>query len=95
MAKAEMTGRERIQATIRHEEPDRVPISPRVQAWLNAECGDTSLTTQLDKLLDKLPFVPGLPKTFTARFYKFTPAKVRFIDNEKSFAHHEEFIVEE
>ena len=55
MAKAEMTGRERIQATIRHEEPDRVPISPRVQAWLNAECGDTSLTTQLDKLPDMDP----------------------------------------
>jgi hypothetical protein len=45
----------------------------------------------LDKLLSRLPFVPSLPTTFTARFYKLTPTKVRFIDNEKSFAHHEEF----
>ena len=34
---AKMTGRERLLATIRHEEPDRVPISPRVQAWQKAE----------------------------------------------------------
>jgi len=45
----------------------------------------------LDKLISKLPFTPSLPTTFTARFYKLTPTKVRFIDNEKSFAHHEEF----
>ncbi len=45
----------------------------------------------LDKLLSKLPFVPGLPTTFTVRFYKMTPTRVRFIDNEKSFGHHEEF----
>ncbi len=47
----------------------------------------------LDKLLSRLPFVPGLPTTFTTRFYKITPTKVRFIDNEKSFGHHEEFIL--
>ncbi len=47
----------------------------------------------LDKLLSKLPFVPGLPTTFTVSFYKMTPTKVRFIDNEKSFGHHEEFIL--
>jgi len=45
----------------------------------------------LDKLLSKLPFVPGLPTTFTVKFYKMTPTKVRFIDNEKSFGRHEEF----
>ncbi len=45
----------------------------------------------LDKLLTKLPFVPGLPKIPSYKFYKITPTKVRFIDNEKSFAHHEEF----
>jgi hypothetical protein len=45
----------------------------------------------LDKLLSRLPLVPGLPTTFTARFYKVTPTLVRFIDNEKSFGHHEEF----
>ena len=49
------------------------------------------ITGYLDKLLSKLPLVPGLPSTFSARFYKVTPVKVRFIDNEKSFSHHEEF----
>ncbi len=52
-----------------------------------------SIAGYLDKLLSRLPFVPGLPTTFTARFYKITPTKVRFIDNEKSFGHHEEFIL--
>lgn len=47
----------------------------------------------LDKLLSRLPFAPGLPATFTASFYKVTPTKVRFIDNEKSFSHHEEFTI--
>ena len=47
----------------------------------------------LDKLLGRLPLVPSLPTTFTARFYKLTPTRVRFIDNEKSFAHHKEFIL--
>ncbi len=47
----------------------------------------------LDKLLSRLPFVPGLPTTFTVRFYKMTPTKICFIDNEKSFGHHEEFIL--
>lgn len=42
-----MTGRERILTTIRHQEPDRVPIAPRVWAWLRAEHGDESLETHL------------------------------------------------
>jgi uncharacterized protein YhbP (UPF0306 family) len=46
----------------------------------------------LDNLLSKLPFVPGLPTIPSFSFYKITPAKIRFIDNEKSFGHHEEFI---
>lgn len=52
IAKVKMTGRERILATIRHQEPDRVPISPRVHAWLIAEYGDSGLTTHLEKLPD-------------------------------------------
>jgi len=47
----------------------------------------------LDRLLGRLPHVPGLPATFTASFYKLIPTKVRFIDNEKSFSHHEEFLL--
>ncbi|MCF7687670.1 MAG: uroporphyrinogen decarboxylase family protein [Cephaloticoccus sp.] len=42
-----MNSRERILATIRHEEPDRVPISPRVWAWLLAEHGSQNLATHL------------------------------------------------
>ncbi len=47
-----MTSRERILATIRHEEPDRVPISPRVYAWIMANYGDFSLETHLKYLPD-------------------------------------------
>jgi len=50
-----------------------------------------SIVGYLDKILSKLPLVPGLPTTFVARFYKFMPTKVRFIDNERAFAKHEEF----
>ena len=64
MAEAEMTGGERIRTAIRHEEPDRVPISPRVQAWLTAEYGHASLATQLERLpdIDPMHIVPdGTP----------------------------------
>lgn len=38
MPRAEMTGRERLLTTIRHEEPDRVPICPRIQwSWLDPD----------------------------------------------------------
>ena len=50
-----------------------------------------SIAQRLDKLLSKLPFTPGLPKTFNVKFYKLTATRVRFIDNERGFAHHEEF----
>ncbi len=44
---AAMTGRERLLTAIRHEEPDRVPIAPRVWAWLMAEHGSQDLGTHL------------------------------------------------
>jgi len=47
----------------------------------------------LDRLLRRLPLVPGLPTTFTASFYRVTPTKIRFIDNEMNFSHHEEFLL--
>ncbi len=47
-----MTGRERLLAAIRHEEADRVPVSPRVGAWLQANYGDAGLETQLAVLPD-------------------------------------------
>lgn len=49
---AAMSGRERILAAARHQEPDRVPVSPRVGAWLQAEFGDSGLETQLRELPD-------------------------------------------
>ncbi len=48
MPPAEMTGGERILTAIRHEEPDRVPISPRVGAWMTAEYQDGSLRKQME-----------------------------------------------
>ena len=50
-----------------------------------------SIARQLDKLLSKLPFAPGLPTTFNVKFYKVTATRVRFIDNEQGFSHKEEF----
>jgi len=38
MPKAPMTKRERLMTTVRHEEPDRVPICPRIQfTWLDPD----------------------------------------------------------
>jgi hypothetical protein len=37
-----MTGKERLLTTIRHEEPDRVPISPRIAAFLVVHYGSSS-----------------------------------------------------
>ncbi len=39
---AEMTSRERILTTLRHEEPDRVPISPRASKFLGRYYADVS-----------------------------------------------------
>ena len=62
MPRAEMTSRERILAAIRHEEPDRVPISPRVGAWMVAEYGDTGLAKQMEVLpLMDFMFITGEP----------------------------------
>ncbi|MBD3292735.1 MAG: hypothetical protein GF393_07395 [Armatimonadia bacterium] len=48
MPRAEMTGRERILTAIRHEEPDRVPISPRVSVWVTSVYGDATLERQME-----------------------------------------------
>ncbi|HEX9970433.1 MAG TPA: hypothetical protein VGD14_00045, partial [bacterium] len=42
-----MTSRERIFTTINHEESDRVPISPRMYAYIKSKYGDESLATHL------------------------------------------------
>lgn len=52
MAQAEMTGRQRLLTTMKHQEPDRVPISPRYQAWLLAEYGPVPLEREMELLPD-------------------------------------------
>ena len=52
MSKAKMTGRERLLTAINHQEPDRVPISPRMFAWLWSVYGNIDLETQLKYLPD-------------------------------------------
>jgi uroporphyrinogen decarboxylase len=47
-----MTGRERILTTIKHEEPDRAPISPRMYAYIKSQYGDESLATHLKHFPD-------------------------------------------
>lgn len=47
MPVAAMTSRDRLLTAIRHEEPDRVPVSPRVSAWLLEYYGDASFETHL------------------------------------------------
>lgn len=49
---AQMTGKERILAAVRHEEPDRVPISPRYSAWFLSEYGRRPLEDHLSLLPD-------------------------------------------
>jgi len=75
-----MTGRERILAAIRHEEPDRVPISPRISVWLMDEYGDAGLDTQLRELPDMdFMFVVGEP---TPNYVYSTPAEYALSDVE-------------
>ena len=50
-----ITGYQRIITTIQHQQPDRVPISPRVSAWAVSEYGNDELTTYLQKLPDMDP----------------------------------------
>lgn len=57
MPGAEMTGRERLLTTIRHEEPDRVPISPRYGAWLQAVYGSVPLERVRDEILPHIDFM--------------------------------------
>ena len=57
MANAEMTGRERLLTAIAHEEPDRVPISPRYGAWLVSEYGNVPLEQVRDEILPDIDFM--------------------------------------
>ncbi len=52
VTRASMTGRERIEAAVRHEEPDRVPISPRTGAYLTHRHGRGDLATEMAQFPD-------------------------------------------
>ena len=45
---AEMTSRERILAVLRREMPDRVPLSPRIGAWMKERYGNVTFLEYLD-----------------------------------------------
>ena len=55
----EMTSKERLLAAIRHEEPDRVPVAPRMHLWSLEQYGDHNWLRQL-KIQEELgtdPFI--------------------------------------
>ncbi len=63
---AQMTSKERITAVLKGEKPDRVPISPRIWAWLTERYGDKTFLEylHLKKTFDYDPLFrlePALP----------------------------------
>lgn len=64
MGRAQMTGRERLLAAVRHEEPDRVPISPRIQwSWLDPD-GRHRLQELYDPVIDPMDGVAPLTPNY-------------------------------
>lgn len=61
---ADMTPKQRLLATIRHEEPDRVPVSPRMHLWSYEQYGDHDWLRQLDlqEEFDLDPLIEFRPK---------------------------------
>jgi uroporphyrinogen decarboxylase len=55
--KPTMTSKQRLLAAIRHEEPDRVPISPRIWAWLIEYYGSCTWDDHL-RLQEEMGFDP-------------------------------------
>ena len=57
---ATMTSRQRLLEVLAHRIPDRVPVAPRVWAWLLAEFGDCSLAVSQRELpeMDDMATVP-------------------------------------
>ncbi len=90
-----MTGRQRILTTILHEEPDRVPISPRMFAYIKSEYGDESLATHVKHFpeLDLMFIVPdGTPNylEISPDHYELRDVKVE----QKKYAENDCLIVE-
>lgn len=54
-----MSGRERLLTTVRHEEPDRVPICPRIQfSWLDPD-GTHGLEQRYAPVIDPMEILPS------------------------------------
>jgi Uroporphyrinogen decarboxylase (URO-D) len=72
---AQMTGRERLLAAIRHQEPDRVPISPRIAAFLSVYYGSSSWMHHL-KAAQEFGFDICLPAASPMPAFIHSPALV-------------------
>lgn len=71
MPKATMTGRERLLAAVRHEEPDRVPICPRINwSWIDPD-GSQRLQELYGEALDPMEIF-GCPTPIYAMQYPDT-----------------------
>ncbi|MGQ9629214.1 MAG: uroporphyrinogen decarboxylase family protein [bacterium] len=67
-----MTSRERLMAAIRHEEPDTVPISPRIWAWLLEYYGESGWLAHL-KAAKEFDFDPIIQLGSPASNYIYYP----------------------
>ena len=79
-----MTSRERLWAAIRHQEPDRVPVSPRIAAFLAVYYGSSSWMQHLRAAREfgfdiMLPIVSPVPAAIfnPPHVYRNLPPQVR------------------
>lgn len=76
-----MTSRERILAVLNRQKPDRVPISPRIWAWLQEKYGKVTFLEYLDlkeKYFDYDPIIqinPEIPNFIYTQFGDYTCLK--------------------
>ena len=73
--KVQMTGKERLLAAIRHEEPDRVPISPRIAVFLAVHYGSSSWMHHL-KAAREFGFDICMPVASPTPTFIYSPALV-------------------
>ena len=81
---AQMTSCERLLAAIHHEEPDRVPVSPRIGAYLTVTYGSSSWMHHLKAAREfgfdlMLPVASPVPAFIHAPqlTYRWLPSEVR------------------
>ena len=71
----EMTGKERLLAAIRHREPDRVPVSPRIAVFLSVYYGSSSWMHHL-KAAEEFGFDICLPVASPVSPFIYSPPLV-------------------